>query len=129
MNDETMTLARALAAHPRWQWMDGMLSSGGRVVVDTSGAPGAHSRTAWLPLAVRVSTGHYPDLDDPATQGCLMAMLGDSLISLERRASGPSDWYAFFWGADNRLTRTPEEGTRGETIARAVLRLWGSTDA
>lgn len=127
MNDETMTLARALAAHPRWQWMDGMMSSGGRVTVDTLGAPGAHSRTAWLPLAVRVSTGHYPDLDDPATQGCLMAMLGDAFISLEHKAFYGA-WQVLFVGRD-REHATSTQGTLGEALGCALLTLWEAADA
>jgi hypothetical protein len=69
MNEAQITHARRALACPRWRWMAGMLGyfehDGRRVRVTMP--------DAWA------STTALPDLTDPATLGCLLALLGHDL--------------------------------------------------
>jgi len=70
---------------PGWRWSRGMIDATGRVIlrVDPDGRP-----VEWAVPSVRVGrhlvadwpawpNAAQPDLDDRATGGCLLAMLGD----------------------------------------------------
>jgi hypothetical protein len=132
MNTE---LAKRLSSHWRWKWMGGMLA-----IREIDGRPSRAYRQAESIYALdrkddlckvsifaptlenQLHEIHYPDLDDPATQGCLFAMLvaacnahpvlyGDGSCSYEIRGPvirGMKSWTSL--GAD--------------TVAEALLTAW-----
>jgi hypothetical protein len=103
MTDAELELARKLAAHDEWVWMDGMRFF-------DSGLMDAHFSRAGRVGRDREIERSYPDLADPATQGCLWAMLDEA-------APGWNGWMAYL----HMEPPTP----RGEALARALLATWG----
>jgi hypothetical protein len=105
MDEGLMDLARRLVASSRWRWMPGMLATGdgwlgeARIVHDDDGTPDlwmyrGYSRgpatSHALGNTVSWSDSHsapIPDLTDPATLGCLRALVGDA------------------WGSDHDVSR------------------------
>jgi len=93
MTDEMIALSRRAVACPKWRWMPGMLTTQGeRVVCANSEYWGAR---LWVSLLGSDSAGGVfvrsfcdssgsclPDLSDPATLGCMFALV--------REASGDS---------------------------------------
>src|SRR5690606_27345290 len=78
MTPTEQDLAQQLAAHPQWRWMRGMCAL-------TAGHPVDEFRVTY-PEALREASEIatcIPDLADPATQGCLLAALGDQLQVVE----------------------------------------------
>lgn len=86
-NNLLIRLAHRAVAATRWRWMRGMSTVSGWVVVSvdedlvTLDRPGYTRR---IHTADRVSEGEIPDLTDPATIGCLFALMND--------AQGHGDW-------------------------------------
>ena len=88
MND----LAKRAVACAGWQWLPGMLSQSGQRVVaempDSDGEqhivarpyhPGGPHKLSPQVLQVRVAlAGELPDLTDPATLGCLLALVQEA---------------------------------------------------
>ncbi len=125
MTPDEQDLARRLAAHPRWRWMRGMCAL-------TAGHPVDEFRVAY-PEALREASELatcIPDLADPATQGCLWAMLMETGRIV----------YASWAAHEGELTITWIESPRdhqhighadlrpmayGEALARALLDAWG----
>lgn len=76
-SEEMIKLARRAVASPHWRWMPGMLEVGGvraigeqylgEVWVEQCGG-------GYAPIA-----GWLPDLTDPATLGCLLALAREAL--------------------------------------------------
>lgn len=69
VQDKT-ALARALVALPDWRRMDGML-----IIESAVPGMGLCSGGKWRVTGSGWEPSGYPDLDDPATVGCLLAML------------------------------------------------------
>ena len=121
----TIDVARYLCAHSRWQWRSGMLARGGGWGLT---GPWASWRSD---QPERLGSGGppyvdnaYPDLDDPATAGVLLGMLGEAL---EVVSVGREDgiWFA----GDGHYThrKVHECGpTLGVAVARALLAVWGA---
>jgi len=128
MNPEATDLARRLCAHPRFEWASGMLDSGGwRVLyVDPDdGLPrvAMESEQAW-------SAEGPPDLDDAATAGVLLAMLGPCWV-VSAGSVHSEDRFVIEPATDRGLGQI-EYGevvlcapTLGEALALALLAVWG----
>jgi hypothetical protein len=90
---EASALARRAIACPRWRWMPGMVTTYGQRIarVDADGYTVAYQRGGHLQM---VEADALPDLADPATLGCLLALVrdawGDDTISMAWAAGG---WY------------------------------------
>jgi len=76
MTADMLDLARRAVACPKWRWMPGMRTTEGiRIVHDPSRFPGACALRdgGWTPRLL--DPGALPDLTDPATLGCLLALV------------------------------------------------------
>jgi hypothetical protein len=83
MTDEQIALAKRAVACKGWRWMPGMLTTEGmRVIHDPHlwpDRPCAIREGTWVDTAVPRPLGdHLPDLTDPATLGCLLALVREA---------------------------------------------------
>lgn len=122
MTETEQALARELARHPKWKWGRGMLAIWGnrleRVVLTADDGRGLLCGTDVT------SPEHYPDLSDPATQGCLIAALEPWLLDVSRRRyMSDVRWTVtiFLSGRTEHLSAP----TLGEALARAWLAVQG----
>lgn len=78
MTDYTDLAKRAVACK-RWRWMPGMLTTDGLRVAHNGdqlvGISHDYKRNEWCELGLN---GRLPDLDDPATLGCLLALVREA---------------------------------------------------
>ncbi len=99
-------LARRAVACPHWRWMPGM-----RYVVPRD-AP-MEPIVGRVPDLVRGWTsypGMLPDLTDPATQGCVVAMLDSAYDA----------WWVVYVGNGSRTRRIATSATRIEALIAAL---------
>lgn len=104
MTSELLALARSAIALPGWRWMPGMLTRDGRVLVATAYADGRWAleisggvmvtdimREGWRrhwhdyehDRGMEEKIGPpLPDLDDAATGGCMLDLLGEERASV-----------------------------------------------
>jgi hypothetical protein len=77
MTPEHEALARRAVACPRWRWMPGMVTTYGQRIarVDADGYTVAYQRGGHLQM---VEADALPDLTDPATLGCLLALVREA---------------------------------------------------
>jgi hypothetical protein len=139
MTETELELARRLVAHRRWTWMAGMrvlASAGhnGKVRIISCDEWYTHEcdtqKSEWtLPCCPddsdEVSAADYaPDLSDPATQGCLWAMLRETGRRFEVWAE---EWgtHCVTFGQPFPACRKANGDTLGEALARALLSVWG----
>lgn len=105
MTPDQIDLARRLVACRRWRWMPGKRWVQVRAApLDTIIGRIQDRRPR---DGMDVPNGAVPDLTDPATAGCLLAMLG-------RPTTLPAPWVSD-WHAGAPL---------GEAVARALLVVW-----
>jgi len=115
MTDEQIALAKRAVACKGWRFMGGMLVADAigkqRVYDDVAGEP-YWSADGWL-----------PDLTDPATMGCLLALV--------REAWGDDEAYAIPWndedggwtlcvGEEDRSVNVSEGDTEAEALVFAL---------
>jgi hypothetical protein len=76
--EEIEELARRAVACKRWRWMPGMLSAKGLRVIqrDRDGYVVWYYQDKWY--IAECVPGTLPDLSDPATLGCLLALVRES---------------------------------------------------
>lgn len=113
MTEAEFYLAHQLVAHPRWRWMGGMRA-------EHSCGP-----DRWWPYRVCgdqtvMPRAWVPTLSDPATQGCLWAMLRESEpydgIEQVHHAPHPPKWLV----GPHACSERPSEA-----LASALLVAWG----
>ena len=127
-NDTERDLEAQLAAHPMWRWAPGMafLTRSGTGTRFRLSEEGPRQGASPVPSAV-------PDLADPATLGCLLAMLreasDDGATVVRHWRHGSSMWCVYGDDYERDLRDQSERGvgdTEGEAIARALLAAWGA---
>jgi hypothetical protein len=138
MDDQT---AEALAAHPRWEWRDGMLTtrdsyiSVGRYAGADDIGLYFTTRTGQRYLVTRnelagAIVGVIPDLDDDATAGILLGMVREWCDERGRRLEveciGRKQWRVCsrrdVWAEWARTDGTGE--SMGEAAGRCLLACW-----
>lgn len=121
MNPDLDALGLRAVACPRWRWLPGMKNQAGtRIVrVEKDGYMVGIPR-GWK-LTTCVDTGYPPDLADPATLGCLLALVReayeDDFIGLEYDAP-LGKWGAY--AAEKGVWSTRLRG-EGNTEAEALV--------
>lgn len=110
-----MTLAQRAVACEAWRWMGGMRSLPGTLEKWACRVSDNDDRANDLDGWTR--QGALPDLDDPATLGCLLARVraawGDPYAFVRYRGSKPRPDWAVFIRQDVTLT--------GDTEAEALV--------
>ena len=97
---------RAAVALPERRWMPGMLAQG--------------PMGAWRTGELGALGGSWPDPDDPATAGCLLALLGGQ-VTIRRRGQWVVEWRGMaplapgFGSVSRSVTGT------GSTLGRAII--------
>lgn len=117
MSPESIDLARRLVALPEWEWWEGMhavLPTGEGPQVVTPDAPALEDPWSGCGRGRAV-----PDLDDPATAGCLLAR-ASRLGAVTLEGDDGLGWTARI---APRWPGHPRQGgaTPGEALARAIL--------
>jgi len=101
---------------PGWRWMPGM-----RIVVppQQDGATGYQSRVTDVGWPTEDDSGRCPGPDDPATEGCMLRLLGRPLYAVV--PTGPA-WWVTLTLLDH--PDSDEDGLlqiRGTTLGRACI--------
>jgi hypothetical protein len=142
---ETETeLSRKLAGHAKWKWMAGMCVlpfddasdyyrlDGIRLTDETewSGSFYDNGRVARIRVVNSeddMVRGEAPDLSDPATQGCLIAMLREAYpFGSVEWDDDPEHGLVMMYYPPPRGTEYHSEATIGAALARALLAAWGA---
>ena len=101
---------RVAVGLPGWRWMPGMSipendCNAAAMIWGPGGATVYDDDRGHLDHGEVDEDYDYPDPDDPATAGCLLALLGSEagLVMLIGRADGFADWYDGIQWREDRL--------------------------
>lgn len=128
MTEEQIALARRAVACKGWKWLPGMRTTEGmRVIHDPRlwpDRPCAIREGTWVDTAVPRPLGdHLPDLTDPATLGCLLALVreawNDECVCAVPVDYGPGGvtWFCRLTVSGRDLARSYLRGCVGEAEA------------
>lgn len=115
MNEEMMALGRRAVACKGWRWMDGMKANNdpeyGSVVSSCWSSSTSIRMPDWRMDDV-MSGRWLPDLADPATLGCLLALVREAFDSPGMCAcmmQGPGEWMILLDTSNHVIARTEAE--------------------
>lgn len=134
MTPDALDLARRLVALPGWRWMPGVrVVHGDRASLPLRLVGGQADSCHESPGDPRICTGltlsDIPDLDDPATGGCLLFALGHEAArvryspSLIKQAAG-TPWLADLFGSSCNSSITMH-ASLGRAWAAVMVELAG----
>ena len=130
MNEKTAAIANQLLEHPNFRWMTGAHTDLGYIVVAVRGCVVDHA--AYVDLGgVRgglvITSDHAgvgrPDLDDPATVGCLMSLARElwRLPMLCVAAAWPDGFCVDHNDVSTALGGSIVEPNEGALLARVIM--------
>ncbi len=110
MNPELQTLARRAIACKGWRWVPGMLHRNWR---NSTRVRGEHAGYRW---------DGWPDLSDPASLGCLLALVREALGCPEAHVyyADLSRLWVVRWGYEGLGVRTAHGATEAEALVAAL---------
>ena len=123
MTPADIALARRAVACPRWRWLPGMLTDDGTTVCSQSDdgyllvAGSEGSCVSWWPIG-----GHLPDLADPATLGCLLALVREAHECPEAHVyfADVTRLFVVRWRARGGGLRSVDARTEAEALLAAL---------
>jgi hypothetical protein len=132
MTPVELDLAPQLAAHPRFRWMAGMLCEDGRRIISVD-ADGVRADDCYYDTTDAEWRGNpltFPNLSDPGTCGCLLALLGEPFLDLSDQGDSVGEnrperrWVVrFFTGGEAPIyaSSIATGASLGAALARALL--------
>jgi len=108
MTPTQLEAARLAVADKRWRWMPGMLVFGGGRITEHT---------------LAVVHGVVPDLNDPATLGCVLARDRElwKRPDLYIRSNRDGEWWPDCVGTPDALLSLPRQRSEGEALIAAFL--------
>jgi hypothetical protein len=96
MNEQTIDLAKRAVACKGWRWMEGMAW----IVARITPLEDIRGRVVSLNGSHQLYPDALPDLDDPATKGCLLALVREARQDPGYRPYCGYDGHAWIWWAE-----------------------------
>ena len=117
-------LGRRAVACKHWRWMPGMLiidhGAGTRFLwEDKFFLHGMHEESEGSWMRIRKDRERHPDLSDPATLGCLLALVEEQHGNVVLNESG-GEWECWIYLGNGRGMFQYSGGTRVEALVAAL---------